>query len=367
MLQTIEVDRWSKPNEKNQVQQLGMIKAQDAFDQLEKHLKEQGLLPDEYFLFSSENFTVNNGELPNYHSAICQTNFGASEGIYLDIALAHVENGKTKYINLATGKTLGETTEAFQRMARIGAECSMMLNGRGNKIMNNLEEANWHNEFLKVLEPKLKALGVTYDKKVSGNKEDIKLSLHGEQIGYINASEDNTLYLKRNEADELTFEKIKQTFRDTSEAFEAYISAMPLEVQGEAAQTYRKLCELNGIVLAAKKIQDNTLQFVTWRRMSTGVEHGNYTFDYEAAKEDFALRAELVDKRRLFDDKELSLIGQAIEMASRFSPMSTTSLTYDEERSLEKIAEKIGDILSIAYTQPASASPQNSQSATLAP
>ncbi len=361
MLKTIEVDRW------NYLYHLGMIKAKDAFDQLEKHLKEHGLLPDE-FIFLEDRFKANDGELPIYLAAICQTNFGENEGIDLDISLKYEENGEFKYRSFAMGKTLGDTVEAFQRMARIGAECSMMLNGRGANIMNNLEQAQRDNQFLRVLEPNLKALGVTYDKKVSGNKEDVKLSLHGEQIGYIDVSEDNTLYLKRNEAVEPTFDKIKQTFRDTSEAFEAYASAMPLEVQGEAAQTYRKLCEMNGVVLAAKMMQDKALQFVTWRRTSTGVEHGNYTHDYEAAKKDFALRAELVDERRLFDDKELSLIGSAIELASRFSPMSNKQLTYDEERSLESITEKIGAILSLTNTQPAAAPPlSNSQSGLLEP
>lgn len=345
MLKTLEVERFSEPNEKRQVKSLGMIKAQDAFNQLEKHLKEQGLLPDEYFLFSERNFIINNGELPNYTEALCTTDFGGSEGIYLDISLKYEEDGKYRFTNFATGKTLGETTEAFQRMARIGAECSMMLNGRGNKIMNNLDQANWHNEFLKVLEPNLKALGVTYDKQVTGKKEDVHLFLHGTQIGYIDTSEDNTLYLKRNETDEPVFDIIKQTFRDTAEAFETYTSAMPLEVQGESAQTYRKLCELNGVVLAAKLMQDNTLQFATWRRSSTGVEHGNYTRDYQAAKQDFALRAKLIDERRLFNDDELKLIHSAIETAQRFGQIAKEPMNYDDERRLEWLSEKINDLL----------------------
>lgn len=345
MLKSIEVERWSEPNEKRQVKSLGMIKAQDAFNQLEKHLKEQGLLPDEYFLFSERNFTTNNGELPNFTEALCTTDFGGSEGIYLDISLKYEEDGKYRFTTLATGKTLGETTEAFYRMARIGAECSMMLNGHGNNIMNNLDQANRHNEFLKVLEPSLNALGVTYDKKVTGSKEDVQLSMHGAKIGYIDASEDNTLYLMRNETDEPVFDKIKQTFRDTMEAFVAYTSAMPLEVQGEAAQTYRKLCELNGIVFAAKMMQDNTLQFVTWRRSSTGVEHGNYTRNYQSAKEDFALRSEMIDKQRLFSDEEMKLIQFALGTAQQFNQISKEPMSFDEERKLESLSEKIGELL----------------------
>lgn len=42
------------------------------------------------------------------------------------------EQPKRYFQNFATGKTLGETADDYYRMFRIAAECSMMLNGRGN-------------------------------------------------------------------------------------------------------------------------------------------------------------------------------------------------------------------------------------------
>lgn len=64
---------------------------------------------------------------------LCIPNFGASEGIYLDISLAcRDKDGKRYFQNFATGKTLGETADDYYRMFRIAAECSLMLNGRGN-------------------------------------------------------------------------------------------------------------------------------------------------------------------------------------------------------------------------------------------
>lgn len=128
-IKTFELDRWSEPDEKRRVRHIGMADAKETFDRLQTHLELKGLLPDEYFLFSDEL----TGELPEFDQALCIPNFGASEGIYLDISLAcRDKDGKRYFQNFATGKTLGETADDYYRMFRIAAECSMMLNGRGN-------------------------------------------------------------------------------------------------------------------------------------------------------------------------------------------------------------------------------------------
>lgn len=127
IIKSIDTDRWSEPDEQHRVKHLGMIKAQDAFDKLEAHLKSKNMLPDDYFLFSPENFNNGAGELPDFMTAICHTNFGDSEGIYIDIVLES-DKRRTRF---ATGKTLKEDADAFFQMSRIAAECSLMLNGRG--------------------------------------------------------------------------------------------------------------------------------------------------------------------------------------------------------------------------------------------
>lgn len=128
-IKTFELDRWSEPDEKRRVRHIGMADAKETFDRLQTHLELKGLLPDEYFLFSDEL----TGELPEFDQALCIPNFGASEGVYLDIELAcRDKDGKRYFQNFATGKTLGETADDYYRMFRIAAECSLMLNGRGN-------------------------------------------------------------------------------------------------------------------------------------------------------------------------------------------------------------------------------------------
>jgi hypothetical protein len=77
--------------------------------------------------------------LPDYSEAVCNTNFGKSEGIYIDISLVNYEKDGPKYTRFATGKTLGGTGDDFIRMSRIAGECSLMLNGRGYEVFRETQ------------------------------------------------------------------------------------------------------------------------------------------------------------------------------------------------------------------------------------
>lgn len=139
-LQTIETEKYEVLPDKIHVKRVGMITGEEAVQLLQAHLSKMGMLPDEYFLPSSD--PEMKLELPDFRSAICHTDWGGSEGIYLDISLLYYENREVKHFHLATGKTLDESGEAYLRMSRIAAECSMMLNGRGSivKLPDNAYE-----------------------------------------------------------------------------------------------------------------------------------------------------------------------------------------------------------------------------------
>lgn len=133
-IKTFELDRWSEPDQNRSVQHIGMADAKESFEKLKTHLENNGMLPDEYFSFSNEL----TGELLDFDEAVCIPNFGASEGIYLDISLScRDKNGRRFLQRFATGKTLGETADDYYRMFRIAAECSLMLNGRGQTYERN--------------------------------------------------------------------------------------------------------------------------------------------------------------------------------------------------------------------------------------
>lgn len=174
-LKTIEVDRWEPSEKKGMVKHVGMISPEEAFNVLEKHLKEVDMLPDEYF---SPNIWDWKGvkELPDYAQASCNVNWGGSEGIYLDIVLLY-RNEKQELcrFNFATGKTLGVSGDDFLRMSRIAAECSMMLNGRG-EIVRFYEE-----EKLKSVKENMKPLDV-----VIQEAQDKQKSVLSEVAQYLN-------------------------------------------------------------------------------------------------------------------------------------------------------------------------------------
>ena len=158
-IKTFELDRWSEPDEKRRVRHIGMADAKETFDRLQTHLELKGLLPDEYFLFSDEL----TGELPEFDQALCIPNFGASEGIYLDISRAcRDKDGKRCFQNFATGKTLGETADDYYRMFRIAAECSLMLNGRGNTYEHKKVD-------IVLTEQEAEAVGTVVDMELCGH------------------------------------------------------------------------------------------------------------------------------------------------------------------------------------------------------
>ncbi len=170
IVQTIESDRWSEPDKKYRVRHLGMIKAKDAFEQLYTHLQAKNMLPDDYFLFSDRNFP-NDAELPKFNTAVCHTDFGGSEGIYIDIDLFCMDG---KSVHFATGKTLDDNADAFFKMSRIAAECSLMLNGRGSQFQVQNTELVLSPKEMQVLE---NAVNEKLSKSMDSPEADILLRL----------------------------------------------------------------------------------------------------------------------------------------------------------------------------------------------
>ena len=91
-------------------------------------------------------------------------------------------------------------------------------------------------------------------------------------------------------------------------------TAPPLKAEG-LEDGYRVLADFNGTVLAGKETLLGA-QFVTWARDydRKGLNNGHYYMeDYQSAKEDFALRAGLVDREQLFGREQLEDLRQAVQ------------------------------------------------------
>lgn len=138
------------------------------------------------------------------------------------------------------------------------------------------------------------------------------------------------------------YHEILKAARDIYEYCSIYENAEPLRAE-DLSGNYRCLSEFNKTVLAAKYSEQNGFEFVTWDRTYDGkaVCQGNYYGDYLAAKEDFAVRAGLVDKERLFSNEEILKLNSCIDFALE----NDDSLGYEQEKELSELKERIEDIV----------------------
>ena len=120
----------------------------------------------------------------------------------------------------------------------------------------------------------------------------------------------------------------------------AYEKAAPLVADGSSGN-YRCIAEFGGAVLAAKYNDEFGFEFVTWDRTYDGkaVCQGKYFEDYAAAKENFATRAGLIDKDKLFGLEELEQIRKCVD----FTMTNNDDLNFDDCECLKKLNEKISD------------------------
>ena len=103
--------------------------------------------------------------------------------------------------------------------------------------------------------------------------------------------------------------------------------------------TYKVLADFGDAVLAGQ-LGKKGAKFVTWEWDfdRQGVHAGHYFIEnYEAAKQDFAVRAGLVESQRLFSDEQIAVIKNACEFALE----DDATLSYAEEKQLQSVQEQI--------------------------
>ena len=129
-----------------------------------------------------------------------------------------------------------------------------------------------------------------------------------------------------------------QTAAQTKEYMRIFERAPALKAVG-LEDSFKVLADFGDAVLAGQ-LGKKGARFVTWewdfdRR---GVHAGHYHMEnYEAAKQDFAVRAGLVESRRLFSDEQLGVIRNACEFALE----DDATLSYAEEKQLRSVQEQI--------------------------
>ena len=127
-MNVIQLERW-KPSENDprKLEYAGQPIAQEVFEELKYRLESQGYLPDEYFLLDSQ--WENGREIPKDADIFCTTDYGGSEGVYLDVYLKWYENGKPITESFITGKTLGENGNDLDRMFLISSAITKAFHG----------------------------------------------------------------------------------------------------------------------------------------------------------------------------------------------------------------------------------------------
>lgn len=131
---------------------------------------------------------------------------------------------------------------------------------------------------------------------------------------------------------------IADQVREIQEYVEAMNKAPDLEAGG-LEEGYKRIAEFKDTVLAGKYLgPENGFKFVTWEYDKAGIYAGHYyDNDFPAAKEDFAKRSMLIDRNKVFSDKELAEIYRCVE--DTFS--AEYELTDEQENMLLNIQDKI--------------------------
>ena len=129
-MNVIELERWtSSAVDLRRREYAGQRGAQEVFEELKHRLEGMGYLPDEYFLMDSR--WENGREIPKNADIFCTTDYGGSEGVYLDVYLKWYDEQQKKSItqSFITGKTLGENGNDLDRMFLISSAITKAFHG----------------------------------------------------------------------------------------------------------------------------------------------------------------------------------------------------------------------------------------------
>lgn len=134
------------------------------------------------------------------------------------------------------------------------------------------------------------------------------------------------------------FEQVVDMTTQTHEYMRLMENAPPLAAAG-LDETYKVLADFNGAVLAAHPTSHG-VQLITWEwgYDHNSVYHGHYfSGDYAGAKTDFAIRANILERDRLFSPEQQTEVYRAIhETLDSVYPM-----TAERQKLLESAAEQI--------------------------
>lgn len=146
--------------------------------------------------------------------------------------------------------------------------------------------------------------------------ERLPVLLDGQKVMWVGPK--GTIYIKPGLAHDQSCTQLYDRVAGISAQVHEYtaaIAAAPRLKADGLHENFHLLSEYNGLVLAGREMEGGLgYEFATWWYTydRTGVTQGNYHYNYDAAKLDFACRAGLVDKHRQFTDEQLVEVYRCI-------------------------------------------------------
>ena len=256
-MNVIEFERWEpSADDPRKLEYAGQRPAAEVFEELKHRLESRGCLPDEYFLLDS--FWENGREIPKDADIFCTTDYGASEGVYLDAYLKWFDKGQEKHVTqkFLTGKTLGENGSDLDRMFLVSAAITKAFHGdnathaRYMKIGGVEEDADGSVVYLSQQEKKviIEALVEQRERQeqAMGQTELLLRRMTGSITEYVNTVGMRPLRMS-------DFDKAVLAIQDGElEAFKKYAAKVPyqqeetllVEAAGRPGAVGRKMTEL---------------------------------------------------------------------------------------------------------------------------
>lgn len=118
---------------------------------------------------------------------------------------------------------------------------------------------------------------------------------------------------------------------------ELYEKGEPMKV--EAVSNYHKFLEFGETILAGAYDKEYGFKFATWNKNQDGtyLVYGHYMNSYEKAKENFAVRAGLINKNKVFTQEQAELIFKSVNYARD----NCEHVTYDQDKEMDGIMERL--------------------------
>lgn len=132
-------------------------------------------------------------------------------------------------------------------------------------------------------------------------------------------------------------QKIFEEAAEIKECVKLYESGTPMKVA--SVSNYHKFLEYGDTVLAGAYNKDRGFQFATWWQNESGsyLSYGHYTENFTKAKEDFAIRAKLVNSNKVFTEEQAELIFKSINYARD----ECEHVTYEQDKEMDGIMERL--------------------------